>query len=29
LEVGLKKYFKWINSIPKGKKIINYHPFQL
>ena len=28
LDVGLKKYFKWINSIPKGKKIKNFHPFQ-
>ena len=28
LDIGLEKYFKWINSIPKGKRIKNYHPFQ-
>ena len=26
LEEGLRKYFKWINSLPKNKIIKNHHP---
>ena len=29
LKKGLEKYFKWINSIPKGANLKNYHPFNL
>ncbi len=28
LEQGIKKYFKWINSVPRKKNIKNFHPFQ-
>ncbi len=27
LNYGLKKYFKWINSIPKSSSLKNHHPF--
>ncbi|MDB2382073.1 NAD(P)-dependent oxidoreductase [Candidatus Pelagibacter bacterium] len=27
LSSGLKKYFKWINSLPKGSSLKNHHPF--
>ena len=27
LNIGLKKYFKWINSLPKKNNLDNHHPF--
>ena len=29
LQKGLKKYFQWIDKLPKNKKLYNYHPLKL
>lgn len=29
IKIGLKKYFNWINKIPKNKNLKNFHPFNL